>query len=100
MIVVLIVGNHLPGGNHVSAFDIQVKYDPPDFQDRWDIYINEKDFEHILETNKKRLEHALVNLGETFTANPHALFRLIYGKILLQKKAGTSAIPQWFGGAY
>lgn len=81
----------------VDAADYSVCYDAPQFNPKWDIYIDPRNFRHILEDNRDRLRAVL---GEDVTKNPHRLFRTIYGEVMLERKEAAGVIPQWYMGGY
>ena len=80
-----------------SSDDLQVKYDPPEFESKWDIFIDQKNFEHIMGQNAVRLEQVF---GKEVSKNRQLLFKAIYGEIILEKKDSTTIIPQWYNGEY
>jgi len=84
----------LPG---IDVSSYSVKYDPPEFDSSWDIYIDPRNFRHILEGNRDRLSSVL---GEDVTKNQHRLFRTIYGELMLERKEAAGVIPQWYMGGY
>lgn len=75
----------------------QVKYDLPDFNPQWDIFIDQRNFNHIIGKNVDRLEKVF---GSESAKNPYLLFRAIYGEIMLAKKEATTVISQWYGNEY
>jgi hypothetical protein len=75
--------------------DFQVKYEIPEFESDWRIYISQDSIIHIINDNRRRLQEILGDLVD----NTHLLFRAIYGEIELAKKAHT-VIPQWYHGDY
>lgn len=91
---ILIGENPLPS---ISASDYSVTYNPPEFNSQWDIYIDPRNFEHIIKTNSGRLVSAF---GDDYAKNSHRLFRTIYGEIKLEQKEAMGVIPQWYMGDY
>lgn len=81
----------------ISNSDFIVNYDPPEFNPKWDIYIDPRNFNHILEHNHDRLVSVL---GSDAASNPHRIFRTIYGEIMLEKKEAAGVIPQWYMNGY
>ena len=89
------IGEAPIAGVDVSRYS--VTYTPPEFDPTWDIYIDPRNFSHILADNRDRLSGVL---GEEVTNNPHRLFRTIYGEIMLERKEAAGVIPQWYMGGY
>lgn len=81
----------------VNSADYGVLYDPPEFNPKWDIYIDPRNFSHILNDNHARLTSVL---GEEVSGNSHRLFRTIYGEIMLERKEAAGVIPQWYMDGY
>lgn len=83
----------LPG---ISAKTHTVSYEPPEFHADWNIYIDNKSFNHILTDHKDRL----VTIFGDEVKNSHRLFRTLYGEIMLQQKEAAGVIPQWYMEGY
>ena len=84
-------------GITVDISNYSVKYDPPEFKPKWEIYIDPRNFKHILEDNKERLSRAL---GESIVNNQHFLFRAVYGELMLERKEAAGVINQWYMDGY
>lgn len=81
----------------INSTDYSVTYTPPEFNPKWDIYIDPRNFTHILEHNHERLASVL---GEEAANNSHRLFRTIYGELMLERKEAAGVIPQWYMNSY
>jgi hypothetical protein len=81
----------------INESQYSVTYTPPEFNPKWDIYIDPRNFTHILEHNHDRLAGVL---GVDVADNPHRLFRTLYGEVMLERKEAAGVIPQWYMGGY
>ena len=82
---------------NINAEDYQVKYDFEDFNPQWEIFIDQRNFNHIVNENVSRLVKVF---GKENAENSHLLFRAIYGELMLAKKEAATVISQWYAGDY
>lgn len=75
----------------------QVKYNFEDFNPQWDIFIDQRNFNHIVRENAGRLANVF---GAEMSKNPHLLFRAIYGEVMLAKKERFAVTTQWYKNDY
>lgn len=83
--------------DEVNSVDHSVAYNPPEFNPKWDIYIDPRNFNHILTQNRDRL---VTVFGKEAASNAHRLFRTIYGEVMLERKEAAGVIPQWYMDGY
>ena len=82
---------------HINDEDYQVKYEFEDFNPSWDIFIDQRNFTHIVHENSNRLVKVF---GTEVAQNSHLLFRAIYGELMLAKKEAATVISQWYANEY
>ena len=82
---------------NINVDDYQVKYEYEDFNPQWDIFIDQRNFNHIVHENASRLVKVF---GEETAKNSHLLFRTIYGELMLAKKEAATVISQWYANEY
>jgi hypothetical protein len=81
----------------IDPNDYQVRYEFEDFNPQWDIFIDQRNFNHIVNENANRLVKVF---GGEMAKNSHLLFRTIYGEVMLAKKEAATIISQWYANEY
>jgi len=79
----------------ITSDTFTVKYEPEEFNSQWEIHIEPRTIEHIMNKNANRLTPIF---GSNTTS--HRVFRTIYGEIMLEKKEAVGVLPQWYKSEY
>lgn len=81
----------------ISGKDFVLEYNCPEFDPKWDIYIDTQNQKHFVEDNNERLVNVL---GKDAASNAHRSFRTIFGEVMLERKNAANIIPQWYNHTY